>query len=88
MLVSKGYPGSYEKGKEITNTEKVKDSIVFHAGTKKDNENNLLTNGGRVIAVTSFGNSMTEALELSFKNAEIISYEGKYYRKDLGKDLA
>jgi phosphoribosylamine--glycine ligase len=87
MLVSKGYPGSYEKGKEITNTEKVKDSIVFHAGTMKDNENNLLTNGGRVIAVTSFGNSMTEALELSFKNAEIISYEGKYYRKDLGKDL-
>jgi phosphoribosylamine--glycine ligase len=87
MLVSKGYPGNYEKGKVITNTEKVNESIVFHAGTKKDIENNLLTNGGRVIAVTSFGSSMTEALELSYKNAEIISYEGKYYRNDLGKDL-
>ena len=87
MLVSEGYPGNYEKGKIITNTDNVKDSIVFHAGTKKDNENNLVTNGGRVISVTSFGDTMTEALAKSFKNAEIISYKGKYYRKDLGRDL-
>lgn len=87
MLVSKGYPGNYEKGKIITNTDNVKDSIVFHAGTKKDNENNLVTNGGRVISVTSYGDTMAEALEKSFKNSEIISYEGKYYRKDLGRDL-
>jgi phosphoribosylamine--glycine ligase len=87
MMVSKGYPGNYEKGNVISNVDIIEESIVFHAGTKKDEDNNLLTNGGRVIAVTSFGNSITEALGLSYKNADIINFEGKYYRKDLGEDL-
>ncbi len=86
MLVSGGYPGKYEKGKTITGEEKVLDSIVFHAGTKSDGEQ-LKTNGGRVIAVTSYGQDLKEALERSYKNAEQIDFEGKYYRKDIGQDL-
>jgi phosphoribosylamine--glycine ligase len=86
MLVSGGYPEDYEKNKVITNLDKTRDSIVFHAGTKTDNDQ-VLTNGGRVIAITSFGNSMEEAIAKSMKNAEIISYDKKYYRKDIGKDL-
>ncbi len=86
MLVSGGYPGDYEKGKNITGLDLVKDSIPFHAGsTEKDGK--ILTNGGRVIAITSYGSSMQEALKKSFENAEKINYEGKYYRKDIGKDL-
>jgi phosphoribosylamine---glycine ligase len=86
MLVSGGYPEDYEKGKIISGLDKTKDSIVFHAGTKLEN-GNVVTNGGRVIAVTSFGNTIEEAVEKSFKNAEIISYDKKQYRKDIGKDL-
>ena len=86
MLVSGGYPEDYEKNKLISNLDKTKDSIVFHAGTKSENEN-ILTNGGRVIAITSFGNNMEEAIAKSMKNAEIISYDKKYYRKDIGQDL-
>ncbi len=86
MLVSKGYPEAYEKGKQIENTNQVKDSIVFHAGTKKVN-GELQTNGGRVIAVSSYGENMNEALEKSYKNAELIAFENKYYRKDIGFDL-
>ncbi len=86
MLVSGGYPGSYEKGKIITGTEKVENSIVFHAGTKTCN-GNVVTNGGRVISVSSFGGSVKEALEVSYKNAETILFDKKYYRKDLGFDL-
>lgn len=86
MLVSGGYPGDYEKGKIITGTEKVKDSIVFHAGTKTDN-NKVKTAGGRVISISSYGANIKEALETSYKNAEQINFEGKYYRKDLGFDL-
>ncbi|MGZ3863545.1 MAG: phosphoribosylamine--glycine ligase [Bacteroidia bacterium] len=86
MLVSGGYPEDYEKGKVISGLDKTKDSIVFHAGTKNDGDK-VVTNGGRVIAVTSFGNSIEEAVTKSFKNAEIISYDKKYYRKDIGKDL-
>ncbi len=86
MLVAGGYPESYNKGDEITGIEKVADSIVFHAGTKKS-DNKIITNGGRVIAVSSFGKNMKEALQKSFKNAETINFSGKYYRKDIGFDL-
>lgn len=86
MLVSGGYPGDYEKGKIISGLETVKDSILFHAGTIEKDEN-IVTNGGRVVAVTSYGLNMREALNKSFANAEKINYEGKYYRKDIGYDL-
>ncbi len=86
MLVSGGYPGSYEKGKVISGTADVKGSIVFHAGTKSDGED-VVTAGGRVISVSSYGRDMKQALATSFKNAELIDFEGKYYRKDLGFDL-
>ena len=86
MLVSGGYPGSYEKGKIITGTENVQNSIVFHAGTKTDGEN-VVTNGGRVLSVSSFGNNIKDALNNSYVNAEVIHFDKKYYRKDLGFDL-
>ncbi len=86
MLVSGGYPGSYEKGRQISGEENVSDSIVFHAGTALK-ENSVVTNGGRVIAVSSYGNSIAEALRLSYENAEKIQFEGKNYRKDIGFDL-
>jgi len=86
MLVSGGYPGSYEKGKTISGLEKVSGSIVFHAGTTRDNET-LVTNGGRVLAVSSLGNNKVEALTASYRNAGVIQFEKKYFRKDLGFDL-
>ncbi len=86
MLVSGGYPGSYENGKVMSGFGDVNDSILFHAGTKQA-ENDVVTAGGRVIAVSSYGNSMKEALAQSYANAEKIDFEGKYYRKDLGFDL-
>ena len=85
MLVSGGYPQTYENNKAISGIEAVENSLVFHAGTK--NDGGIKTNGGRVIAVTSFGQKMEIALEKSFKSAERISFEGKYYRKDIGFDL-
>lgn len=86
MLVSGGYPGSYEKGKEISGLNQIEDSILFHAGTKVEN-NKVLSNGGRVIAVSSFGKDKDEALAKSFRNAESLSFEGKYFRTDIGSDL-
>jgi phosphoribosylamine--glycine ligase len=86
MLVSGGYPENYEKGKKIVGLQNVKNSILFHAGTIAKDED-ILTNGGRVIAVSSCGKNKDEALNQSFKNAEIINFEGKYYRKDIGMDL-
>ena len=86
MMVSGGYPEDYEKGKTITGIDTIEDSLVFHAGTALKNEE-IVTNGGRVIAVTSYGNDFKEALQTSYKNVAKIDYEGKYYRKDLGFDL-
>lgn len=86
MLVSGGYPGSYEKGKVISGLDKVENSMVFHAGTtQKGGE--VCTDGGRVLAISSYGESMSEALSCSFKNAQLVDFEGLYYRKDLGFDL-
>ncbi len=86
MLVSGGYPGSYVNGKEILNLDKTHGSLIFHAGTKYL-ENKIVTNGGRVIAVTSFGSTISETLDISATNAEIIDFEGKYFRRDIGLDL-
>ncbi len=86
MMVSGGYPGDYERNKEITGLDSITDSIVFHAGTKLDGEK-VLTNGGRVIAVSSYGATKDEALALSYKNANKINFDKKYYRKDIGFDL-
>ncbi len=86
MLVAGGYPGDYAKGQEITKLEDVRDVITFHAGTKNVN-GKTVTNGGRVIAVTGFGNSIPEALEKSNKAAATIQWEGKNYRRDIGLDL-
>lgn len=86
MLVSGGYPEKYENGKVISGLPKTDGSLIFHAGTTKDDDL-VKTNGGRVIAVSSFGLDIQEALERSFYNANIIDFEGKYYRKDIGFDL-
>ncbi|MCC8171765.1 MAG: phosphoribosylamine--glycine ligase [Parabacteroides sp.] len=86
MLVSGGYPESYEKGKVISGLDKVNGSIVFHAGTKTGEEG-ILTNGGRVIAVSSYGKDKDEALACSFANARAISFDKKYFRTDIGFDL-
>lgn len=86
MTVAGGYPEAYNKGDVITGIEKVEDSIVFQAGTTLKNDK-VVTNGGRVIAVTSFGENFKEALKTSYKNVEKIDFKGKYYRKDLGFDL-
>ena len=86
MLVSKGYPEKYEKGFEITDFNDCNDSIVFHAGAKNKN-GTVLTNGGRVMAITSFGQNMELALAKSYKSAEKINFKGKIYRKDIGFDL-
>ncbi|RPH73784.1 phosphoribosylamine--glycine ligase, partial [bacterium] len=86
MLTSGGYPGLYDKGKEITGVDMVSDSIIFHAGTKAS-DGKILTNGGRVIAVTSFGTTIKNALNASYRNAALIKFEKLYYRKDIGFDL-
>jgi len=86
MLVSGGYPEEYEKGKEISGLSKIENSIVFHAGTKLL-DGKILTNGGRVLAISSYGNSKEKALEQSFKNAQLVNYDKKYFRSDIGFDL-
>lgn len=86
MLVAAGYPGSYEKGKAIAGCDKVEGSMVFHAGTKNAG-GEVVTNGGRVIAVSSFGNTMEEALAKSYANIKKIHFEGMNFRKDIGTDL-
>jgi len=87
MLVAEGYPGDYEKGKVINGLENVNDSMLFYAGAKTDTTEKVLTNGGRVIAVTSFGKDLKEALDVSYRNVEKIKFEGKYFRRDIGQDV-
>lgn len=86
MMVSGGYPEDYEKGKVITGLDQVENSIVFHAGTT-EKDGNVVTNGGRVLAVTSYGADFKEALNQSYKNVEKIKFDKSYYRTDLGFDL-
>src|SRR5690606_30409808 len=86
MAVAGGYPEAYEKGELITGFENITDSLVFHAGTKLK-EDKVLTNGGRVLAVTSYGGDFNDALETSYGNMKKLRFNGMYYRKDLGFDL-
>lgn len=86
FLVSGGYPEAYEKGKEMTGFDTVSDSILFHAGTQEV-EGKVLTNGGRVLAVTSYGKTFQDALAISNKNAAKVKFEGSNYRTDIGFDL-
>ncbi len=86
MMVSGGYPGDYVGGKVIKGLDKVDNSVVFHAGTKLNNDD-IVTAGGRVLAVTSYGQTMEEALANSYQNIEKIEFEGNYCRKDIGFDL-
>ena len=86
MMVSGGYPEDYEKGKVISGIDTVQDSIVFHAGTTMKGEE-IVSNGGRVLAVTSYGNDFKEALEKSYQSIEKIHFDKQYFRTDLGFDL-
>ncbi|MCR5190851.1 MAG: phosphoribosylamine--glycine ligase [Bacteroidales bacterium] len=87
MMVAGGYPGSYPKGNIIQGVENVKESMVFHAGTKRDANGQLLTNGGRVLCVTSFADNLEAALAKSYAAVNEISWEGCHYRRDIGRDL-
>ncbi len=86
MVVSGGYPEEYNKGFEISGLEKVEDSIVFHAGTKLEN-GKVVSNGGRVLAVTSYGNDYNEAIKKSYQNIEKLHFDKMYFRTDIGFDL-
>ncbi|WP_395048242.1 phosphoribosylamine--glycine ligase [Flavobacterium sp.] len=86
MIVSGGYPEDYEKGKAISGLESIEDSIVFHAGTKTEN-GQVVSNGGRVLAVTSFGNDFQEAIKKSYQNIDKLHFDKMYFRKDIGFDL-
>ena len=86
MIVSGGYPEEYEKGKEIFGLDKMEDSLVYHAGTKIENCK-LVTNGGRVLAITSFGNDFQEAIKKSYQNIDKLHFDKMYFRKDIGLDL-
>jgi phosphoribosylamine--glycine ligase len=86
MMVSGGYPEDYEKGKVISGIENVQDSLVFHAGTTSEN-GRTVSNGGRVLAITSFGNNFDEAIKKSYQNIDKLSFDKMYFRKDIGFDL-
>ncbi|HEY5692308.1 MAG TPA: phosphoribosylamine--glycine ligase [Cyclobacteriaceae bacterium] len=86
VMVADGYPGGYDKGKKITGTEEMAGSIIFHAGTKREGSN-IVTNGGRVLAVTGQGKTMDEAIAEAYKGVSRIHWDGLYFRKDIGQDL-
>ena len=86
VMVSEGYPGSYQKGKEISGLSGIDEALVFHAGTQSS-EDHVLTNGGRVLAITALDENLPQALSKSYQAVEQIRWEGLYYRKDIGKDL-
>lgn len=87
IAVSGGYPGSYPKGKEIKGCLTPADSVVFHAGTKKEADGRLVTSGGRVLAVTSYGTDLEDALAKSYKALEDIHFDGMAFRRDIGRDV-
>jgi phosphoribosylamine--glycine ligase len=87
MLVSEGYPGDFERGKVMSGLNLVQDSTLYHAGTKQGDNGEVLSNGGRVIAVTSFGSNIQEALAKSLASAELVQYDNKYYRRDIGYEF-
>jgi phosphoribosylamine--glycine ligase len=87
ILASGGYPGDYEKGFEINGLDKAKEALIFHAGTKKSDTGSILTNGGRVMAVTALGETLELCREYVYNEIEKIHFQGVYYRKDIGKDL-
>jgi phosphoribosylamine--glycine ligase len=86
MLASGGYPGHFDRGKEISGLELTNDCVVFHSGTKKSDDK-VITSGGRVLAISSWGRTMNEALEGSYRNARLVSFDKMYYRTDIGFDL-
>jgi phosphoribosylamine--glycine ligase len=87
VMASAGYPGSYEKGKIMSGFEAASKSLIFHAGTKFNDDENIVTNGGRVLAVTGKGSSLKEAIETAYDNVKKITWEGAQYRNDIGQDL-
>lgn len=87
VLVSEGYPGKYVKGKPITGLKEISESMVFQAGTIRDNDDRLITDGGRVLSVTSYGTTFEEALSRCYEDARKIEFEGAYFRSDIGFDL-
>ena len=86
MMVSGGYPEEYDKGNEIFGLDTIETSIVFHAGTTFEN-GRVVTNGGRVLAITSFGNDYQEAVKKSYQNIDKLHFDKMYFRKDIGFDL-
>jgi phosphoribosylamine--glycine ligase len=87
VLASDGYPEDFEKGKIITQTDKVENALVFHAGTTQDESGNIVSNGGRVLAVSALGNNIEDAVLKANQAAQIIQYENKYFRRDIGFDM-
>lgn len=86
VVVSGGYPEHFEKGKVISGIENIFESIVFHAGTKTEN-GSVVSNGGRVLAVTSYGDTFQNAIKKSYQSIEKLHFDTMYYRKDIGFDL-
>lgn len=87
IATSGGYPEAYKKGLEVTGNLDPEGSTLFHAGTRLDDDGRLVTSGGRVIAVTSMGETVADALATSYRNIEAFDFDGKYYRRDIGQDL-